>query len=322
MKEFELINHYFKGKGISRRDVKLGIGDDGALLSVPEHTHLVVTTDTLVAGVHFFEDTDPRSLGHRAVAVNLSDLAAMGAEPAWLSVALTLPTIDPVWLDEFCAGMHEICEYFNVQIVGGDTTQGPLVITICAKGYVPEDKALTRSGARNGDWIYVTGHLGDAALAIEAKKGKFGLSKRDFDYCYKRYAFPSPRVAAGQALRGLASSALDISDGLVQDLGHILRASNVGATINIDKVPMSAQVMALAEEQRFPLALAYGDDYELLFTVPTEKRGKLEMSLGQFGIKATCIGQIGGTPGKVDLRLNGEPYHLPVSGYQHFNQQD
>ena len=154
MQEFELISHFFKGRGVARKDVALSIGDDAALLDVPDNCQLAVTTDTLVAGVHFFEDVDPKALGHRCLAVNLSDLAAMGAEPAWISVALTLPKADVEWLEAFTQGMHEIAEYYNVQIVGGDTTQGPLTISICAKGFVPKGAALTRSGANNGDWIF------------------------------------------------------------------------------------------------------------------------------------------------------------------------
>ena len=164
---------------------------------------------------------DPRALGHRALAVNLSDLAAMGAEPAWISLALTLPEADIYWLEEFTAGMHEIAEYFNVQIIGGDTTKGPLTISVCAKGTVPKGKALKRSGAKNGDWIYVSGPLGDSGVAIEAQKGKHNLSPRQLEAVKKRFEYPSPRVAAGQVLRGLASSAIDISDGLIADIQHL-----------------------------------------------------------------------------------------------------
>ena len=234
MKEFELINRYFKGRGISRRDVNVGIGDDCALVTVPENCQLAVTTDTLVAGVHFFDDIAPRALGHRALAVNLSDLAAMGAEPTWISVALTLPSIDvQQWLEELTDGMHEIAEYFNVQIIGGDTTQGPLTITICAKGTVPQGKALRRNGAKVGDWIFVTGPLGDAGLAIEARKQGIKIAPEHLNHVKQRLDYPTPRVAAGQILRGLASSAIDISDGLLADLGHILNMSQVSATVNM-----------------------------------------------------------------------------------------
>ena len=322
MREFELISRYFKGRGITRKDVKLGIGDDAAVMNVPENCQLVVTTDTLVEGVHFFKDMPPRALGHRALAVNLSDLAAMGAEPAWISLALTLPHADIDWLEEFTAGMHEIAEYFNVQIIGGDTTQGPLTISICAKGTVPKDKALTRSGAKNGDWIYLSGPLGDAGLAIEAHKGRFDVRPENLAKLKQRFEYPNPRVAAGQVLRNLASSCIDISDGLLADLKHILAMSMVGATIHVDKIPVSQALSeSLTEDERWPFLLAYGDDYELLFTVPEDKKGMLDLSLRQYGVEAVCIGQIKGTEGQIELLNQGEKFIFVGQGYQHFAEE-
>ena len=322
MREFELISRYFKGRGITRKDVKLGIGDDAAVMNVPENCQLVVTTDTLDEGVHFFKDMSPRALGHRALAVNLSDLAAMGAEPDWISLALTLPHADIDWLEEFTAGMHEIAEYFNVQIIGGDTTQGPLTISICAKGTVPKDKALTRSGAKNGDWNYLSGPLGDAGLAIEAHKGRFDVRPENLAKLKQRFEYPNPRVAAGQVLRNLASSCIDISDGLLADLKHILSMSMVGATINVDKIPVSqALAESLTEDERWPFLLAYGDDYELLFTVPEDKKGMLDLSLRQYGVEAVCIGQIKGTEGQIELLNQGEKFTFVGQGYQHFAEE-
>jgi len=319
MDEFELISRFFKNNGITRKDVDLGIGDDGAVVTVPENCQLVVTTDTLISGVHFFPDMDPRALGHRALAVNLSDLAAMGAEPAWISLALTLPEANIQWLEEFTAGMHEIAEYFNVQIIGGDTTKGPLTISVCAKGTVPKGKALKRSGAKNGDWIYVSGPLGDSGVAVEAQKGKHQLSPRQLEAVKKRFEYPSPRVAAGQVLRGLASSAIDISDGLIADLQHILDLSGVGAIIDVDKVPVSDVLKeALTQEEYLPYALAYGDDYELLFTVPEDNKGMLEINLRQYGVEAVCIGQIKGNSGEIELLKNEERFEINEKGYQHF----
>lgn len=319
MDEFELISRFFKNNGITRKDVDLGIGDDGAIVTVPENCQLVVTTDTLISGVHFFPDMNPRALGHRALAVNLSDLAAMGAEPAWISLALTLPEADIQWLEEFTAGMHEIAEYFNVQIIGGDTTKGPLTISVCAKGTVPKGKALKRSGAKNGDWIYVSGPLGDSGVAIEAQKGKHDLSPRQLEAVKKRFEYPSPRVAAGQVLRGLASSAIDISDGLIADLQHILDLSDVGAIIDVEKVPVSDVLQeALTQEEYLPYALAYGDDYELLFTVPEDNKGMLEINLRQYGVEAICIGQIKGNAGEIELLKNEERFEINQKGYQHF----
>ncbi|ALQ09123.1 thiamine-monophosphate kinase [Pseudoalteromonas sp. Bsw20308] len=322
MKEFELINRYFKGRGITRRDVKLGIGDDCALVSVPQNCQLAVTTDTLVAGVHFFDDISPRALGHRALAVNLSDLAAMGAEPTWVSVALTLPSIDPQWIEEFTEGMHEIAEYFNVQIIGGDTTQGPLTITICAKGTVPEGKALRRSGAKVGDWIYVTGPLGDAGLAIESRKQGFKIEPEHLKYVNKRFDYPTPRVAAGQVLRGLASSAIDVSDGLIADLGHILDMSQVSAVINVESIPTSdAMKSSLDFDQQLPFILSYGDDYELLFTVPDSNKGMLDLKLRQYGVDAVCIGQVKSGDGQIELLYNGEEFNFEQHGFEHFAKE-
>jgi thiamine-monophosphate kinase len=322
MKEFELINRYFKGRGITRRDVNLGIGDDCALVTVPPNCQLAVTTDTLVAGVHFFDDISPRALGHRVLAVNLSDLAAMGAEPTWVSVALTLPSIDQQWIEEFAEGMHEIAEYFNVQIIGGDTTQGPLSITVCAKGTVPEGKALRRSGAKVGDWIFVTGPLGDAGLAIEVRKQGLKIEPEHLKYINNRFDFPTPRVAAGQVLRGLASSAIDISDGLLADLAHILDMSHVSATINIDSIPASdAMRSSLDFEQQLRFILNYGDDYELLFTVPDNKKSMLDLNLRQYGVDAKCIGQIKSGDGKIELFHQGEKFNFEQHGFEHFAKE-
>jgi thiamine-monophosphate kinase len=319
MKEFELINQYFKGRGITRRDVNLGIGDDCALVSVPENCQLAVTTDTLVAGIHFFDDISPRALGHRALAVNLSDLAAMGAEPTWISVALTLPSIDQHWVEEFAEGMHDIAEYFNVQIIGGDTTQGPLSITICAKGTVPNGTALRRSGAKVGDWIYVTGPLGDAGLAIESRKQGLVIEDKHSQYINSRFDFPTPRVAAGQVLRGFASSAIDVSDGLLADLSHVLALSNVSAMVNIEDIPTSeAMRETLSFEQQLPYTLNYGDDYELIFTVPDNNKSMVDIKLSQYGVSASCIGQIKTGNGDIELLHQGEAFNFEQHGFEHF----
>jgi len=320
MKEFELINRFFTGRGITRRDVDLGIGDDCALVTIPEGCQLAVTTDTLVEGVHFFSDISPKALGHRILAVNLSDLAAMGAEPAWISIGLTLPNVDETWLEQFTEGMHDIAEYYNVQLIGGDTTQGPLTITVCAKGIVPKGKALTRSGAKVGDWLYVTGDLGDAALAIEARKQGWELNAEDRSYVQKKFDYPAPQVAAGQVLRGLANSAIDISDGLLADLNHILTHSGVGATIHADKVPLSTALKNLPDEEvRLMLAMAYGDDYQLLFTVPDSNRVAVEKRLAEYGVKPTCIGQINANAGDVSLLYKDKPWPFPATGFEHFS---
>lgn len=269
MKEFELIQTYFANRGPQRKDVVLGVGDDAALTRVPQDKLLVVATDTMVENVHFFKDADPRSIGHRCLAVNLSDFAAMGAEPAWASLALTLPDADEDWIREFSAGLFEIAEYYNVQIIGGDTTQGPLSITISLKGFVTEDKVLTRDGAKTGDWIYVTGQLGDSALAVQSKlKGK-ALPEHHRKHIEQKFNFPSARLAAGHVIRHAASAAIDISDGLIQDLGHVLKASNVSAIVDVTRLPISDDVIGCVEiSEAIDLALIGGEDYELIFTVP------------------------------------------------------
>ncbi len=265
MKEFELIKHFFTKQAVKRKDVVLGIGDDCAVLSPIENQNIVVTTDTLVAGVHFPFDTSPRAIGHKAVAVNLSDIAAMGAKPSWLSLAITLPDIDEAWITEFCEGVFELCEFYNVELIGGDTTQGPLSITITAQGLTPEGSYLSRSGAKSGDWLYVTGELGDAALALQQITGKVDIEAQFIDIIKNKLDYPKPRVLAGQTLREYASSAIDLSDGLIADLGHICQASNVGANIVLDALPLSTIMRdSLLTDDAITLALSGGDDYELL----------------------------------------------------------
>ncbi|MFT4927950.1 MAG: thiamine-monophosphate kinase [Phenylobacterium sp.] len=320
MKEFELIKRYFAAQQLSRKDVEVGIGDDAAIINVPENSQLVVTTDTLNVGVHFFENIDPAALGHRAVAVNLSDIAAMGADPAWISIAITLPQVDEAWIKAFTDGIFEICEYYNVQVIGGDTTQGPLSITITAHGLVPKGKAITRCGAKPGDWIYVTGTVGDAGVAIDAIKNNLTLPLKYQKSIYNRFDYPTPRVAFAQALREIASSAIDISDGLLADLGHIVDKSKVGAVLNLEQLPLSDALKGSVDESRYlEFALTAGDDYELLFTVPEDRRGALDVGMAHYGIKLTCIGQVMGQAGRIELRYDNKPFEFDSpTGFEHF----
>lgn len=320
MKEFELINSYFADRGPKRKDVILGVGDDAALTKVPEDNLLVVATDTMVEGVHFFKGAPAKSIGHKCLAVNLSDFAAMGAEPAWASVAITLPDANENWVKEFTDGLYEIAEYYNVQIIGGDTTQGPLTITVSIKGFIREEKALLRSGAKTGDWIYVTGQLGDAALTVANKLGQVDIDPNFAALSEQKFNYPTARIAAGHVLRHAATSAIDISDGLVQDLAHITRASEVSAELWIDKLPISPSVKAmLPEEKAIELALIGGEDYELLFTVPEEKKAYLEQNATAMGVEFCCIGQIRGAGSDTTLLKDGEPYAMPSKkGFQHF----
>lgn len=319
MGEFELISRYFSNCGSKRQDASIGVGDDGAVLQVRDGYDLVVTTDTMVSGTHFFPDDDPRALGHKLVTVNVSDLAAMGAEPAWLSLALTLPGVDESWLAAFAAGLHETAEYYNCQLVGGDTTRGPMSLTMIAKGIVPRGKALTRSGAKVGDYIYVTGTLGDAALGLKLCQGLHEVSKKHQTHIMQRFHYPSARVALGQALRNIASSAMDLSDGLFSDIQHILKRSSVGASIDVSRLPLSQAIKDSCDQATaIQLALSGGEDYELLFTVPEAKRGSLEVLLSPYGTTATCIGRITGVAGKLELRLNEQPYQYQPNGFLHF----
>lgn len=321
MKEFELINSYFVDRGPKRKDVILGVGDDAALTKVPEDNLLVVATDTMVEGVHFFKDAPAKSIGHKCLAVNLSDFAAMGAEPAWASIAMTLPNSDEAWIKEFTDGLFEIAEYYNVQIIGGDTTQGPLTVTVSIKGFIREEKALLRSGAKIGDWIYVTGQLGDAALTVANKLGQVDLDANLAALSEQKFNYPAARIAAGHVLRHAATSAIDVSDGLIQDLAHILKASDVSAELFVDKLPISPSVKSmLPEEKAIELALIGGEDYELLFTLPEEQKAFLEQNATAMGVEYTCIGQIkGAANSNITLFKDGEPYPMPSrQGFQHF----
>lgn len=319
MGEFELISRYFSQAGAKRSDATVGIGDDGAVLQVRDNYDLIVTTDTMVAGTHFFPDVDPRALGHKLVAVNVSDLAAMGAEPAWLSLALTLPAVDEAWVAAFAAGLHETAEYYNCQLIGGDTTRGPLSLTMIAKGIVPRGKALTRSGAKVGDYIYVTGTLGDAALGLKLCQGLHEVSKKHQTHILQRFHYPSARVALGQALRTIASSAMDLSDGLYSDIQHILNRSGVGASIDVSRIPLSQAIKDSCDgATAIQLALSGGEDYELLFTVPEAKRGSLDVLLSPYGIPVTCIGRITGVAGKLELKQAEQPFAYEHHGFKHF----
>lgn len=319
MKEFELIKQFFTKQAVKRKDVLLGIGDDCAVVSSTAKQNIVVTTDTLVAGVHFPLGTSPRAIGHKAVAVNLSDIAAMGAKPSWISLAITLPDVNDEWLSEFGAGVFELCEFYNVQLIGGDTTQGPLSITITAQGLTPEGNYLSRAGAKAGHWLYVTGDLGDAALALQHLKDNILTDQNIINQVQQKLDFPKPRVLAGQAIREYASAAIDISDGLLADLGHICQASNVGANVVLDAIPLSeAMKQSLLFNDAIDLALNGGDDYELLFTVSEDKKVGLETALSQTSTVITCIGQINASQ-TISTTFNNKPVAIQNSCFEHFS---
>jgi thiamine-monophosphate kinase len=318
MNEFDIIKHYFATQTAHRADILLGIGDDAAIVQVPAQQQLVVTTDTLIAGVHFPTNTSAYDIGYKALAVNLSDLAAMGATPSWFCLALTIADADDHWLTHFCEGMFTLANRDEVALIGGDLTRGPLSITVQAMGVVPPKMALLRSGARPGELIYVTGTLGDAGLALRALQTEFNISAAHLPYLHARLNRPEPRVQIGMALRGLASSAIDISDGLVADLQHILDQSQVGAKVNIEKLPLSAALKeSVNANVAIELALTAGDDYELCFTVPKAQQALLEKKLAAQACAFTCIGEITTEPG-LKLYQHAQPYVTDKSGYAHF----
>ncbi len=319
MTEFELIRTFFARQNVARVDVAAGIGDDAALLQPPAGQQLAVTSDLLVSGIHFLPDVDPFTLGHKALAVNLSDLAAMGAEPAWFMLNLTLPKLDDRWLDPFCRGMFQLAKEYDVQLVGGDTSRGPLAIAIEAHGFVPVGKALRRSGAKTGDAIYVTGTLGDAALALRHRFGAICLPEQALGVVVERLDRPTPRVHEGMALRGIAHSAIDISDGLLADLDHILEMSHVGAQIRLDKIPISPTCRAYIREAGWDTVLAGGDDYELCFTVPERNIAALEKLQPACGFHR--IGIIESEPGLRILDEAGKPYQPRETGHDHFAEK-
>lgn len=316
MDEFALIRRYFTDGGVMRADTVLGIGDDAAVLRVPDDRQLVVTTDSLVSGVHFPAELQPDAIGHRALAANLSDLAAMGAEPAWVLLALTLPEADERWLESFSEGFFRLARSHHVALVGGNVARGPLNITITAHGLVPSGQALMRKGARPGDAVYVTGHPGDAAAGLKLIQSGHGDTSND---CVQRFCYPEPRAAAGIGLRGIASAMIDISDGLLADLSHLLAASDVGATLELAGLPLSQTLLASfpAETGRH-LGLTGGDDYELCFTVPNERLSELHRRVADLGCEVTRIGSIETEAG---LRLRDEHGNLKGTdslGYRHF----
>jgi thiamine-monophosphate kinase len=316
--EFSLIYDLIAPAAGARSDVVLGIGDDGALLRPPGDDVLVAVVDTLVEGVHFPVGFPPEDLGYRAVAVNFSDLAAMGAEPRWITLALTMPRADAGWLQAFMGGLRAACAPTGTALVGGDMTRGPLCVTVQALGSVPAGLALTRSGARPGDRIYVSGCLGDAAAGLAVLLDT-AVDRASETCLVERFARPTPRLALGRALRGLATACIDVSDGLVGDIAHVARASGCAALLDIDAIPLSAALMAgrWSSGQRRDFALAGGDDYELCFTLPPDV-GDARSPAWPSGVPVTRIGEMHpGPPAVLGRDASGRVVPLG-SGYRHF----
>ena len=326
--EFELIDRYFASgrpgapgtPGTTRRtDVILGIGDDAALLRCPPDRDLVAAVDTLVAGRHFPEGSAPRSIGHRSLAVNLSDLAAMGATPAWATLALTLPSADGRWLEGFSAGFMELAAAHGVELVGGDTTAGPLTISVQILGQVERGNALRRGGAQPGDILAVTGTLGDAGAGLALLTGRAIAEDRVAGAeLIKRFEYPMPRVQFGSSARGIASAAMDLSDGLAGDLPKFARASGLAAHVDVGRLPLSGALRSLATvAQAREWALAAGDDYELLVAVPAQRFDELAAVAARLNLMFTAIGDLRRGTG-ITWALDGQPFAAPARGYDHF----
>jgi thiamine-monophosphate kinase len=317
--EFELIGRFFSKLGAQRSDVRIGVGDDGAVFTPPASRELVAVTDTLVEGVHFPQGSAPASIGHRAFAVNLSDLAAMGAEPAWGLLALTLPESNDAWLAEFSRAAGDLCRRHGVALMGGDTTRGPLSITVTLIGIAPIGVALERKGAQAGDAIYVSGSPGDAAAGLALEQGRLHVTDpMSAQILRDRFLFPTPRCGIGVALRGLASACIDVSDGLGGDLEKLCAASGCGAEVDAAALPVSdALAAAVGRELAREYALTGGDDYELLFTVPLARLGAMTNAVALGLGPVTRIGSLVAGSG-VRVIVRGGVMQFSGAGFDHF----
>ena len=321
MGEFDLIARFFERPSQAAHvaaGVDLGIGDDCAVLQPQAGHQWLVSSDMLVEGRHFLSTVAPDRLGHKALAVNLSDLAACGATPRAFTLALALPRADEAWLAGFARGLFGLADAHGIALVGGDTTQGPLNLCITVMGEVPQGQALLRSGAREGDDIYVSGTLGDARLALEVFRGNIALAAEQFEAARRAMECPQPRVALGQALRGVARSAIDVSDGLLGDLGHILRRSGMGATLWADALPQSALLAAQPLAVRREMGLAGGDDYELVFTAAADQREAVQRASASAATPVTRIGRIEAAPGLILVDAKDQPVRNAFAGFDHF----
>ncbi|MPS49476.1 thiamine-phosphate kinase [Methylobacillus sp.] len=315
--EFDLIQRYFRR---AHPSAVLGVGDDAALIQPSPGMELAVSADMLVANTHFYPNIDPWLIGWKSLAVNISDMAAMGAQPRWATLAIALPEADEDWISKFAAGFFACATQFDIALIGGDTTRGPLTISVQIMGETPPGASLLRSTARAGDDIWVSGPLGDAALALAAIQGRYPLSDTELAACGKALHQPQPRVALGQALRGLAHSALDISDGLLADLGHILEHSQVGAEVWLKAIPKSEVVSAHSQEAAIQkMILSGGDDYELCFTASTQHRQQIADIGRQLSLDMAVIGRITDTQQLVIHGLDDAPLTLKEHGFDHFS---
>ena len=319
--EFALIERHF-ARAPRATDVRIGVGDDGAVVSPAAGLDYVLTVDMLVEGRHFAPGAEPVLLGHKTLAVNLSDLAAMGAKPRFALLAGALPSSDSAWMASFMRGFDALASRYEVDLIGGDTTRGPLTLCVTAIGELPAGSAITRAGARPGDIVYVSGRLGDAALALAAASGRIQIETSLLPALRKRLDAPEPRVALGLGLRGIASSALDVSDGLTGDLRHILDASHVGATIDTARIPCGEALRWLLRgpdrEIALECLLAGGDDYELCFTASATMRARIDVLADALDLPLTAIGTMHDGQGLVILDEGGRPMPSPPRAFDHF----
>ncbi len=319
--EFDLIRRFFTGIGAARSDVELGVGDDAALLRMPGGADLVAAVDTIVAGRHFPEGSDPRSIGHRALAVNLSDLAAMGATPAWATLALTLPNVDAAWLEQFSRGLSDLARAHGVALVGGDTTAGRLTVSVQILGHVELGTALRRSAGCAGDLLLVTGTLGDAGAGLALVSASHATEDAAAAASLiQRFEYPTPRVEFGMAMRGVATAAMDLSDGLAGDLPKLASASGLAAHVDIERLPLSEALSAVTNQQQARAwALGAGDDYELLLAVPPRHYEKAVSIGARLNLRLTAIGEL--RPGEgVTWAINGKESAPPGEGFDHFRR--
>jgi thiamine-monophosphate kinase len=314
MSEFNIIRNYFDWQP-RPQDLSLGIGDDAALVNIPQGMELVISVDTSNAGIHFPLDTPPHAIGYKSLAVNLSDLAAMGAIPKWFTLALSLPKANPAWLSEFARGLRELAEQQQIYLIGGDTTRGALSITIQVMGLVEQGTALLRSQAQVGDLICVSGTLGDAAAGLAVVQQRLTLADDAAAYAIQRLNYPSPRVALGRVLRQYAHACMDISDGLLGDLQHILQASQVGAQLTTGALPLHSLLADLSLQQQATFAFNGGDDYELLFTLPPQHLPLIKQLTVPLAIPMTVIGRI--TSNSEEIQIDGKKQDQR-HGYDHF----
>ena len=317
MSEFDLIRRYLTR---ATPNATLGVGDDAALLNVSSDMELAVSTDMLVSGTHFLPDTDPFMLGHKTLAVNLSDMAAMGAQPRWIMLAMSLPEADERWLERFSAGFFALADVHHMELIGGDTTRGPLNMCVTVMGEVPQGAALRRDGAQIDDDVWVSGRLGDAALALAHLKGRVLLTASELEHCAVALHQPVPRVSLGLALRGIAHSAIDVSDGLLADLGHILESSGLGAELECDALPLSTVLKSYFKQALVQhCVLAGGDDYELCFTAATGHRIEVDKISAKLDVQLTRIGKIVAGRDCVVRSSDGGVINIKETGYDHFS---